>query len=158
MKCENLSLCIINKDDASNLQRLIRRAKKFVGEIIVVDIGSKDASVAAALHAGATKVIERPDFLDDDGVLKSFALARNESFKHATKDWKMWLDTDDNLSDWNSLKDFIDHLQSIRDKGDKCTGCMLYDYTWSEDRKTCFQVLHRVRIVHRDDNFVWKDE
>jgi superfamily I DNA and/or RNA helicase len=69
----------------------------------------------------------------------------------------MWLDTDDNLSDWNSLKDFIDHLQSIRDKGDKCTGCMLYDYTWSEDRKTCFQVLHRVRIVHRDDNFVWKN-
>ncbi len=158
MKCENLSLCIINKDDASNLKRLIRRAKKFVGEIIVVDMGSKDSSVVAAIHAGATKVIKRPDFLDDDGVLKSFALARNESFKHATKDWKMWLDTDDDLSDWESLKGFVTHLQSIRkkcEKCEKCVGYMFYDYSWSEDRKKCFQVLYRERIFHKDDNPTW---
>lgn len=60
-----------------------------VDEMIVVDTGSADATVAVARNAGAR--VEHFSWCDD------FAAARNASIDHATGDWVLILDADERL-------------------------------------------------------------
>ena len=85
-----LSLCMIVKDEEKNLADCIRSVKPVVDEIIVVDTGSVDDTRKIAEGLGA-KVFEFP-WCDD------FAAARNESIRHATGDYILWLDADDRIS------------------------------------------------------------
>lgn len=85
-----LSLCMIARNEAKNIADCIRSVKPVVDEIIVVDTGSVDDTreIAEGLEA---KVFEFP-WCDD------FAAARNESTRHATGDYILWLDADDRIS------------------------------------------------------------
>ncbi|MGB9500360.1 MAG: glycosyltransferase [Dissulfuribacterales bacterium] len=85
-----LSLCMIVKNEAKNIADCIRSVKPVVDEIIVVDTGSVDDTREIAGELGA-KVFEFP-WCDD------FAAARNESIRHATGDYILWLDADDRIS------------------------------------------------------------
>ena len=84
-----ISLCMIVKNEERVLANCLESAKPFFHEMIVVDTGSTDKTIEIAKSFGAN-VIEStwPD---------SFAVARNESLKHATGDWIFWLDADDVL-------------------------------------------------------------
>ncbi|HVY96574.1 MAG TPA: glycosyltransferase family 2 protein [Solirubrobacterales bacterium] len=84
-----LSLCMIVKDEAEMLPRSLGAAAGAVDEIVVVDTGSSDDSVAIARSFGAT-VIERE-------WTGSFAEARNASFDAAGGDWILYLDADEVL-------------------------------------------------------------
>ena len=96
-----LSLCLIVKNEEGELPRCLTAASGVVDEIIVVDTGSTDKTVAIAKEFGA-KIFEI-EWKDD------FALARNESLKHATGDWVLILDADEAIfkSDLRKLKDFL---------------------------------------------------
>jgi tetratricopeptide (TPR) repeat protein len=80
---------MIVKDEEKNLPRLLASIKGLADEVIIVDTGSKDETVRIARDFGA-KVYHFP-WRDD------FSAARNESLKHATKDFILWLDGDDEL-------------------------------------------------------------
>jgi tetratricopeptide (TPR) repeat protein len=84
-----ISLCMIVRDEAATLARALESAQGAVGEIVVVDTGSGDDTVAIAQSYGA-KVFHF-DWIND------FAAARNESLRQATGDWVLVLDADEVL-------------------------------------------------------------
>ena len=85
-----ISLCVIARDEESFLPGLLESVRGGVDQIVVVDTGSTDQTVAIAKAAGAV-VTEHP-WQDD------FAMARNAALEHATGDWILVLDCDERLS------------------------------------------------------------
>ena len=84
-----LSLCMIVRDEEEMLPRCLGAIAPVVDEMIVVDTGSRDATIEIARSFGA-RVIEH-EWTD------SFAEARNVSFDAAAGDWLMFLDADEVL-------------------------------------------------------------
>ncbi len=84
-----LSLCMIVRDEEEMLPRSLAAVRDVVDEIVVVDTGSRDATVEVARSFGAT-VIERE-------WTGSFADARNASIEAASGDWLLFLDADEVL-------------------------------------------------------------
>lgn len=85
-----VSLCLIARDEAERLGACLESAAGAVDQIVVVDTGSQDDTVAVALAHGAT-VIEAP-WTDD------FAAARNLALAQATGTWVLTLDADETLT------------------------------------------------------------
>jgi tetratricopeptide (TPR) repeat protein len=90
------SLCMIVRNEEANLPACLGTVADLVDEIVIVDTGSTDGTKEAARRFGA-KVI---DFTWVD----SFAAARNESLRHATGQWVLWLDADDRLDEDNRAR------------------------------------------------------
>ncbi|MDX6596735.1 MAG: hypothetical protein QOE87_622, partial [Gaiellales bacterium] len=84
-----LSLCMIVKDEEELLPACLEAARAAVDEIVVVDTGSSDRTVEIAESFGA-RVVSFP-------WNGSFADARNVSIEHATGDWILYLDADEQL-------------------------------------------------------------
>ena len=89
-------MTLIVKNEEANLLSCLGSARELVNEIIVVDSGSTDRTKEVATMLGA-KVF---DFVWVD----SFAAARNESLRHATGDWILWLDGDEYFAEENRAK------------------------------------------------------
>ncbi len=85
-----LSVCMIVRDEEKALPRCLRSVQGVADELIVVDTGSKDGTISIAEDFGA-KVFPF-DWCDD------FAAARNQSLKHATGDWVLHVDADEELT------------------------------------------------------------
>lgn len=91
-----LSVCLIVKDEQDVIGRCLNCASKFADEIIVVDTGSTDSTVA-----------EAKKFTDNVYFFKwrdDFSAARNYAFEKATCGLIMWLDADDTVTDENCEK------------------------------------------------------
>jgi glycosyltransferase involved in cell wall biosynthesis/Flp pilus assembly protein TadD len=84
-----ISACLIVKNEERNLPRCLASLDGKVDEIIVVDTGSTDHTVALALEAKAR--VFHFEWCDD------FSAARNVSLSHATGDYILWIDADDEL-------------------------------------------------------------
>src|SRR5262245_43745046 len=78
-----LSVCIITLNEEANLARTLRSIKDIADEIILVDSGSTDATVAIAQSFGA-KVFVEP--------WKGFARQKNSSLEKAGSAWILSLD------------------------------------------------------------------
>jgi glycosyltransferase involved in cell wall biosynthesis/predicted Zn-dependent protease len=96
MSRPRVSLCMIVKDEAHNLPDCLGSVADLVDEIIVIDTGSTDNTAEVAQGLGA-RVFSFP-------WVDSFAAARNESLRHATGEWVLWMDADDRLDDENRAK------------------------------------------------------
>ena len=86
----SLSLCMILRDEAENLEISLGPIRDCFDEIIVVDTGSTDDTPELAKAYGARVV--RTTWKND------FAAARNMSLKEACGDWILWLDGDNRLT------------------------------------------------------------
>lgn len=84
---DRISLCMIVRNEEAKLARALTSAAPWVGEIVVVDTGSTDRTVAIAESFGA-KVVHFP-WCDD------FSAARNASLEAATREWALVLDADE---------------------------------------------------------------
>lgn len=84
-----LTACLIVKNESSHLARCLESVKSVADEIVVVDTGSTDDTVAIAERFGAT--IGHFEWNDD------FAAARNASLALATGQWALWIDADEVL-------------------------------------------------------------
>lgn len=104
----HISLCMIVKDEESNLPACLDSIADLVDEIVVVDTGSQDGTREVARGLGA-KVVDFA-WCDD------FAAARNESLAHAKGDWIFWLDADEWIDDENrvQLANLFDSLNGER--------------------------------------------
>lgn len=84
-----LSLCMIVRDEAARLTDCLESVREVVDEIVVVDTGSTDGTIAVAERLGARVI--RHAWTDD------FAAARNVSLAQARGDWTLVLDADERL-------------------------------------------------------------
>src|SRR5262249_37954395 len=82
-----ISLCLIAKNEEANLPHCLPSAARLVAEIIVPDTASTDRTQGVAAQLGAR--------VFDFAWVDSFAAVRNESLRHATGDWILWLDGDE---------------------------------------------------------------
>ncbi|MBT2287733.1 glycosyltransferase [Paenibacillus albidus] len=89
MASPSISLCMIVKDEAEVLPECLSSVVRIVDEMIIVDTGSTDNTVAIAESFGA-RVIRMP-------WPDSFALARNRGLEEAAGDWILWLDADEQM-------------------------------------------------------------
>ena len=85
-----LSLCMIVKNEAENLRRCLDSVKEVVDEMIVMDTGSTDDTIAIAQSYGA--IVPSYDWQGN------FSDARNEALKYVTGDWVLVLDADEELN------------------------------------------------------------
>lgn len=86
-----ISLCMIVKDEADQIEACLGSVHSVVDEIIVVDTGSTDGTQELCRKYGA-KVIEAP-------WENSFSKARNIGLKEALGEWVLWLDADERLEE-----------------------------------------------------------
>ncbi|MGJ3204182.1 tetratricopeptide repeat-containing glycosyltransferase family 2 protein [Geobacillus thermoleovorans] len=82
-----ISACLITKNEEKNIERCINSFKDIVQEIIVVDTGSEDETVALAKRLGANVYHFEWN--------NSFADARNFAIEKARGDWIIFLDADE---------------------------------------------------------------
>ena len=82
-----LTLCMIVRDEEERLGRCLDSVQGLVDEIVVVDTGSVDGTVALAESYGAR--------MGSFTWCDNWSAARNVSLSLATGDWILWLDADD---------------------------------------------------------------
>ena len=92
----DISLCMIVKNEADYLPICLESVADLVDEIIIVDTGSTDDTVAVARKFGAQ--VFPFNWCDD------FSAARNESLHHATGEWILYLDADERVDEPNKQK------------------------------------------------------
>jgi tetratricopeptide (TPR) repeat protein len=80
---------MIVRNEEHNLSACLAAVAGLVDDMVLVDTGSTDGTVALAQSWGA-RVFTFP-------WVDSFAAARNEALRHVTGDWVFWLDADDRL-------------------------------------------------------------
>lgn len=85
-----LSLCLIARNEARNLPRCLASVRGVADEVVVVDTGSSDETVAVAERLGAR--VTHFAWCDD------FGAARNEAIRHARGAWILMLDADEELT------------------------------------------------------------
>ncbi len=85
----SVSLSMIVRNEAERLGRCLASVAGFVDEMVVLDTGSSDATVAIAEGCGA--VVHHLPWPGD------FAPARNEALRHVRGDWVLVLDADEQL-------------------------------------------------------------
>lgn len=95
-----ISLCMIVKNEESNLSRCLDSVKDIVDEMVIVDTGSTDRTKEIALSYDA-KVYDF-EWIDD------FAAARNYGIDRATGEWILVLDADEWLD-----ADVAYHLRNL---------------------------------------------
>ena len=82
-----LSLSMIVRNEAERLERCLASVAGFVDEMVLLDTGSSDATIAIAESCGA--VVHQLPWPGD------FAPARNEALAHVNGDWVLVLDADE---------------------------------------------------------------
>ena len=80
---------MIVRNEAERLEACLASVRGFVDELVLLDTGSSDATVAIAERCGA--VVHQMDWPGD------FEPARNEALKYVSGDWVLVLDADEQL-------------------------------------------------------------
>jgi glycosyltransferase involved in cell wall biosynthesis len=84
-----ISLCMIVKNESAHLARCLTSAQLYVDEIVVVDTGSQDDTMAIAQQFGAK--------LDNFAWCDDFSAARNYALTKVSGEWILHLDADEEL-------------------------------------------------------------
>ena len=136
-----LSVCMIVKDEEATLARCLSCVKPFADEIIVVDTGSADDTVAIARRF--TDKVFFFEWRDD------FSAARNYSFSLASCDFVMWLDADDVITEENARL-----IAGLKSRDDFDVAFLQYAAAFDGDKPTF--VYYRERIFRRALGLKWE--
>ena len=138
-----VSLCMIVKNEEHHLPDCLRSVAGLFDEMIVVDTGSADRTREIARGFGA-RVFDFP-------WPNSFGAARNESLRHASGQWILWLDADDRLDADNRrrLQDVLAGLGEERDAYAMKVRSVL------DAGRTAFRLLDQVRLFPNRPEVRW---
>jgi len=139
-----ISLCMIVKNEEKNLKYCLNSIAGAVDEINIVDTGSRDKTIEIAKQY--TNRVFYFTWIDD------FAAARNFSYSKATKDFIMWLDADDIITQEN----FDTLLQLKTQLNDKIDFVItLYRTHYNEDGRPSM-IFPKIRITRKSAGLSWK--
>jgi hypothetical protein len=85
----SLSVCLVTRNEEASLPRVLGSVSGVADEVLVMDTGSTDGTVALAGKLGAR--VAHVDWNDD------FSAARNAALDRAGSDWILWLNPDEEL-------------------------------------------------------------
>lgn len=138
-----LSVCMIVKNEEKVLGRCLECVKKFADEIVIVDTGSSDDTMAIAR--------QYTDKVYEFEWINNFAAARNYSFSKATRDYAMWLDADDVIDEVNCCK-IAALMQTLE------ADVAMFKYECGDDGAgNPLLIYYRERIVKRSNGFLWQE-
>lgn len=102
----SITVSMIVKNEEQYLKTCLESVRPFAAEIVIVDTGSTDSTkeIAAAFD---TKIY-------DFQWINDFSAARNESLRHATGDWILYLDADEEIT-----PDSVEELKEIAAKDER---------------------------------------
>lgn len=143
-----VSLCMICKNEKSNIGALMEDVCPVLEEVHMTDTGSTDGT----LEILQEKQKKYPNLFIHHYVWNDhFSDARNFSFSQAGNvDWIFWLDADDRINS-NALKNFKDNYLD-----DPNTDCWLLPYIYSKYPDGSPQTyLTRERFVRKNKNPSW---
>lgn len=135
---------MIVKNESSLLSRCLESIKDIADEIIIADTGSEDDTKEKA-RLYTDKIYDFP-WVDD------FSAARNFAFSKASKDYIMWLDADDILTE-----ESVKLLKKFKTAAD-CSADMImmpYQAAFDEGGRCTFS-YYRERLMKREAGFVWE--
>ena len=98
---EKLTVAILTKNEEKNIVNVVRNAKQVADDVLIIDSGSTDQTVALAETNGARVVYRAWD--------NDFAAQRNFALKNTNAEWILYLDADERLNDRliNSIKKVV---------------------------------------------------
>jgi glycosyltransferase involved in cell wall biosynthesis len=111
-----ITACLMVKNEEKNLDRCLASIKDCVDEIVIVDTGSTDGTIAIAESYNA-KVYHHP--WEDN-----FSKHRNQSISYASKDsdWLLFIDADEEL--FGQVEDLGIWLETVPEDIDGCNVSM----------------------------------
>lgn len=139
----SISLCMIVKNEEAVIERCLTSVRPVVDEIIIVDTGSADRT--KEIISTFTNCIYDFKWIDD------FSAAKNVAFSKATKDYILWLDADDIITEENITK-FLTLKQALTHDVDAVS--MAYHLTFDPNGNPSFS-SRRNRLVKREKPFKW---
>lgn len=140
-----ISLCMIVKNEAKVLARCLDSVQNLVDEIIIVDTGSTDKTKTIAQRY--TNKIYDFKWIDD------FSAARNYAFSHATKNYQMWLDADDVITQENQIK-----ILKLKATLDPSFDIVTFKYhTHFDQDNNPILTSTRGRLFKRSKHYQWND-
>lgn len=141
-KQSKLSLAMIVRDCAKDLDQALATIRPYVDEAVIVDTGSLDNTKAVAEKWDCT--IHDFPWIDD------FSAARNFSFEKCSNDAVLWLDSDDVVINAPVLTDTAKKI--VLQQADALF--VRYDYEFDQSGH-CTTRLWRERVTDRR-RFVWR--
>lgn len=140
----HVTLCMIVKDEEQMLPDCLRSVEGIFGQTVIVDTGSADRTKEIARSFGAE--------VRDYAWIDSFAAARNESLKHATGKWILWLDADERLDATNRER-LIALLASL---GDENVGYIMRQSSRLEHGPNAQTHVDQVRLFPNHPGLRWQ--
>ncbi len=138
----NVSLAVIACNEADRIAACLESVRSLVGDMVVVDTGSTDATREVARAHGA--VVTDFTWCDD------FSAARNEALRCATLPWVLSMDADDTLDESNRAK----VAAVISELGDQNVGYMMQCASVRASGDLASTVGH-VRLFRNDPRIRW---
>lgn len=140
---QEISLCMIVKDEESVIGRCLESVRDIADEIIIVDTGSTDRTKEI--------VSQYTDKIFDFEWVDDFSKARNFSFAKATKDYILWLDADDVI-----LEEDYQKFMKLKKNLDTSIDIYMMKYYYTLDREgNPTLVQNRERLLKREKNYQW---
>lgn len=167
-KRNTISAMMIVKDEAKNIETNLAQLREFADEIIIVDTGSTDGTLAKLCGDSSDLVaLGRPvDEMADPGLLhragtlsvysfpwvEDFSAARNFAKSKCTCDWIFWMDADDRIA-----SDMVRDLKmkwpwKIRSQGITNIQAAAVWYQGGEEGSGCMQT----RLFRNIPNIEWR--
>lgn len=139
----SISLCMIVKNEENVLDRCLSSISNIVDEIVIIDTDSTDQTKQIASKF--------TDCVFDFKWVNDFSAARNFAFSKATKDYIMWLDADDIITEENASK-LLELKKTLSRSVDAVA--MKYHLSFDADGNPIYSTV-RNRIVKRERQFKW---
>lgn len=137
-----ISIAFIVRDEEQTLRRCLDSVAAAVDEIVVVDTGSQDDTVAVARRY--TDQVYHFTWIQD------FAAARQVAFDQAHGDWVGWLDADDVVQGAGEIR-------RLAEAAAPDVGAIYWPYVVAKDaygNTTC--QFWRERLVRNDGSYRWQ--
>jgi len=135
-----LSVCIITLNEEANIVRTLKSVEGIADEIIVLDSGSTDSTLALAQAHGA-KVFTEP--------WKGFAAQKNSALAKATGEWILSLDADEEVSQelGAAIRTLLKSAHAPQFAGYKMNRRNMYLKRWL--KHACYYPDSKLRLIRR---------